>query len=161
MFRRAKELQSQHKISTFSKLIATGFFSGYFPIAPGTAGSVIAILIYWFLLNSSIQLLILSVLFLIIGIFTSAEFERKNGHDPSVVVVDEMVGMWISLLFIEKKFLNVLIAFLIFRAMDIIKPPPAKKFDRMSGGIGIMIDDVIAGIYANILTQIILNIFLK
>ncbi|MEN3039205.1 MAG: phosphatidylglycerophosphatase A [Candidatus Kryptonium sp.] len=161
MFRRAKELQNQHKISPFSKFIATGFFSGYSPIAPGTAGSVIAILIYWFLINSSIHLLILSVLFLIIGIFTSAEFERKNGHDPSVVVIDEMVGMWVSLLFVEKKFSNVLIAFLIFRAMDIIKPPPARKFDRMNGGIGIMMDDVIAGIYTNILMQIISYLFLK
>jgi phosphatidylglycerophosphatase A len=161
MSQQAKELRNQHKISLFSKLIATGFFFGYSPIAPGTAGSVVAVLIYWFFLSSNFQLLIISILFFVLGIFTSTKFEQRNGHDPSIVVVDEIVGMWVSLLFIEKKVGTILTAFLIFRLMDIIKPPPARKFDRSEGGFGIMMDDVIAGIYANVLTQIIWRIFLK
>lgn len=161
MSQQEKELRNQYKISFFSKFIATGFFSGYSPIAPGTAGSLIGVLIYWFFLNSNLQLLIFSTLFFILGVFTSTEFERRDGHDPSIVVVDEIVGMWISLLFIEKKLGAILTAFLIFRLMDIIKPPPARTFDRLKGGFGIMMDDVIAGIYANALTQVIWNIFLK
>lgn len=161
MSQREKGLRNQYRISLFSKLIATGFLSGYSPIAPGTAGSLIGILIYWFFLNSNLNLLIISILFFILGVFTSTEFERRNGHDPPVVVIDEIVGMWISLLFIEKKLGTVLTAFLIFRFMDVVKPPPARTFDRLKGGFGIMMDDVIAGIYANVLTQIIWKVFLK
>ncbi|CUU09716.1 phosphatidylglycerophosphatase A [Candidatus Kryptobacter tengchongensis] len=161
MSQREKELRNQYKISLFSKLVATGFFSGYIPIAPGTAGSLVAVLIYWVFLRSNFQILIALLIFFVLGIFTSSRFEQRDGHDPKIVVVDEIVGMWLSLLFIEKKILNVFIAFLVFRAMDVIKPPPARGFDRMKGGFGIMMDDVVAGIYANILTQVILNLFLK
>ncbi|CUS98079.1 phosphatidylglycerophosphatase A [Candidatus Kryptobacter tengchongensis] len=161
MSQREKELRNQYKISLFSKLVATGFFSGYIPIAPGTAGSLVAVLIYWVFLKSNLQILIALLIFFVLGIFTSSRFEQRDGHDPKIVVVDEIVGMWLSLLFIEKKILNVFIAFLVFRAMDVIKPPPARGFDRMKGGFGIMMDDVVAGIYANILTQAILNLFLK
>lgn len=161
MSQREKELRNQYKISLFSKLVATGFFSGYIPIAPGTAGSLVAVLIYWVFLRSNFQILIALLIFFVLGIFTSSRFEQRDGHDPKIVVVDEIVGMWLSLLFIEKKILNVFIAFLVFRAMDVIKPPPARGFDRMKGGFGIMMDDVVAGIYANILTQAILNLFLK
>lgn len=155
MSQQAKELRNRYRISIISKLIATGFFFGYVPIAPGTAGSLIAVFIYWFFINSNLQLFLTLLVFFILGIPTSAKFEKRDGHDPSIVVVDEMVGMWVSLLFVEKKILNVLISFLLFRTMDIIKPPPAKKFDNMSGGLGIMMDDIVAGIYANILTQIL------
>jgi phosphatidylglycerophosphatase A len=152
--------QNQHKISISSKLIATALFSGYAPFAPGTVGSLLAVLIYWFLINSNLFLLLLSVCFFILGVFTSEEFEKRYGHDPSVVVIDEVVGMWISLLFVEKGILNVFVAFLMFRVMDVLKPFPARHFDKMSGGFGIMMDDVIAGVYANILTHIFKS-FLK
>jgi phosphatidylglycerophosphatase A len=152
--------QNQHKISISSKLIATALFSGYAPFAPGTVGSLLAVLIYWFLINSNLFLLLLSVCFFILGVFTSEEFEKRYGHDPSVVVIDEVVGMWISLLFVEKGILNVFVAFLMFRVMDVLKPFPARHFDKMSGGFGIMMDDVIAGVYANILTHIFTS-FLK
>ncbi len=160
MLQPSEERQSQHKISISSKLIATALFSGYAPFAPGTVGSLLAVLIYWFLINSNLFLLLLSLCFFILGIFTSEEFERRDGHDPSVVVIDEVVGMWISLLFFEKKILNVFLAFLIFRIMDVLKPFPASRFDKMKGGFGIMMDDVVAGIYANILTHIF-TLFLK
>ncbi len=153
--------QSRYKISFFSKIIATGFFTGYAPVAPGTAGSLIAVLIYWVFINSNFQLLILSAIFFAIGVITSGEFEKRDGHDPSIVVVDEIVGMWVALLFVQKEIGTVLFSFFVFRIMDVIKPPPAKNFDRMNGGIGIMMDDVVAGVYANVLTQIFYRIFLK
>jgi phosphatidylglycerophosphatase A len=160
MSQQAREHQNQYKISFVSKIIATGFFSGYAPIAPGTAGSLVAVLIYWFFINSNLQLFLLLFVLFILGLLTSDKFEKRDGHDPSIVVVDEMVGMWVSLLFVEKKILTVSISFLFFRVMDVIKPPPAKKFDNMTNGLGIMMDDIIAGVYANILTQI-LHLFLK
>lgn len=103
MSQREKELRNQYKISLFSKLVATGFFSGYLPIAPGTAGSLVAVLIYWVFLKSNLQILIALLIFFVLGIFTSSRFEQRDGHDPKIVVVDEIVGMWLSLLFIEKK----------------------------------------------------------
>jgi phosphatidylglycerophosphatase A len=160
MLRLSRGHQNQHKISISSKLIATALFSGYAPFAPGTVGSLLAVLIYWFLINSNLFLLLLSVCFFILGVFTSEEFEKRDGHDPSVVVIDEVVGMWISLLFVERGILNVFVAFLMFRVMDVLKPFPARHFDKMSGGFGIMMDDVIAGVYANILTHIFTS-FLK
>jgi len=87
------------------------------------------------------------------------KFEKIEGHDPSVVVIDEVVGMWVALLFIEKRFLNVFLTFLIFRIMDVFKPFPARRFDKMRGGFGIMMDDVIAGVYANILMHIFTLVF--
>ena len=84
--------------------------------------------------------------------------ERRYGHDPAEVTIDEVVGMWISLFLLPKKILVALAAFVLFRLLDIIKPPISRRFDRMHGGVGIMMDDVIAGIYANVILQIALLI---
>jgi phosphatidylglycerophosphatase A len=128
MLRPSEGHRNQHKISISSKLIATALFSGYAPFAPGTVGSLLAVLIYWFLINSNLFLLLLSVCFFILGVFTSEEFEKRYGHDPSVVVIDEVVGMWISLLFVEKGILNVFVAFLMFRVMDVFKTISSSSF---------------------------------
>ena len=84
--------------------------------------------------------------------------EQRYGHDPAEVTIDEVVGMWISLFLLPKKIFIVIAAFFVFRFFDIIKPFPARKFDKMHGGFGIMMDDVIAGIYTNIILQIALLI---
>ena len=84
--------------------------------------------------------------------------EQRYGHDPAEVTIDEVVGMWISLVLLPKKILIVITAFFAFRFFDIIKPFPARKFDNMNGGFGIMMDDVIAGIYANIILRLALLI---
>ena len=147
------------RIPIIIKFFGTGFFSGFFPIAPGTFGSIIAVLIYlipgfehFYIIGSAI------VLFFIIGIYTSGKIENLIGHDPSIVVIDEFVGMWLSLIFISKLWYFILIAFLLFRIFDIIKIFPANIIDRKNGGFAIMFDDVIAGIYTNIILQILLYI---
>lgn len=142
------------------KFFGSGFFSGFFPIAPGTAGSAVALAIYWFIPGFESWYILGSValLFLPLGIFTAQKIEEALGADPSVVVIDEFVGMWIALLAIPKGLILALCAFIAFRVFDIIKPPPARQFDQMSGGIGIMMDDVVAGIYANLAIRIILYI---
>lgn len=144
--------------------IATGFGVGYSPLAPGTAGSILAVLIAYFLFEgNSVYLLAAAIIFFIIGVATGSFVEREQeSKDPSIVVVDEMVGMWISLLFVPCKWWSFLIAFALFRLFDVLKPFPANRCQKLKGGWGIMMDDVIAGAYALIGTHLlpgILNYF--
>jgi phosphatidylglycerophosphatase A len=142
------------------KFFATGFYSGFSPIVPGTAGSLVGLLIYLIPGVENIYVLgPLSILFFFIGIFTSSRLEKQLGEDPSIVVIDEIVGMWISLFFLPKNPAIYIGAFVLFRVFDIVKPSPARQVERYKGGWGIMLDDVFAGIYANIVMQIILLIF--
>ncbi|MFZ1730837.1 MAG: phosphatidylglycerophosphatase A [Bacteroidota bacterium] len=142
----------------YYRLLGTVLFSGYFPFASGTVGSAVALVLYWvlpFTTNGTITISIaLSGLFL--GIPAATFLEERHGDDPSLVVFDEAVGMWIAVAFLPKIWWVALAAFLLFRLFDIVKPQPAKYFDNMRGGAGIMMDDVIAGIYANIVMQIVL-----
>jgi len=145
------------------RLFASGLYTGYVPAASGTLGSAIAVAFYFIPGFESPVLfgIVLLVIFLL-GIKASSVMEKRYGHDPSEVTIDEVVGMWITLFLLPKTILIAFAAFFIFRFFDIIKPFPARKFDTMHGGIGIMMDDVISGIYANITMQIILLIpFIK
>jgi phosphatidylglycerophosphatase A len=139
------------------RLLAGGFFTGYAPVASGTVGSALAVAIYWLIpgMDAWQVLLPVSLLSLVAGMPLATRMERHYGEDPSEVVLDEMAGMWIALLFVPKIWYLVLAAFLLFRFFDIVKPPPARQFDRMKGGFGIMMDDAAAGVYANLVVQII------
>jgi phosphatidylglycerophosphatase A len=144
----------------FYRFIATGFFSGYAPIAPGTAGSAAALaffLIPWF---ADVRILIPAtcVMFALGGI-AADKAERLLGQDPSVVTIDEVAGMWISLWFVPLSLYAAVGAFFVFRLFDIVKPYPARYFDRKHGGWNIMLDDVVAGVYANIVMQVAVRIF--
>jgi phosphatidylglycerophosphatase A len=97
-----------------------------------------------------------------LGIKASSTMEKRYGHDPSEVTIDEVAGMWITLMFLPKAILLAFAAFFVFRFFDIIKPFPARKFDTMHGGFGIMMDDVVAGIYAHVTVRLLLLIpFIK
>jgi phosphatidylglycerophosphatase A len=141
------------------KLFASGLYTGYAPAASGTLGSAIAVGFY-FIPGFESPLILGLVLLLVfgLGIKASSIMEKRYGHDPAEVTIDEVVGMWITLFFLPKTILVVLAAFFVFRFFDIIKPFPARKFDTMQGGFGIMMDDVVSGIYANITMQIVLLI---
>ncbi|MCX8057537.1 MAG: phosphatidylglycerophosphatase A [Ignavibacteria bacterium] len=140
---------------------ATGFLVGYFPFASGTVGSFLAILIYLFIpgFEEPYIMIFFVLLFIVIGIFTSDYAEKIYGFDPPEVVIDEIVGMWFSLLFLPKTYLIASIGFILFRIFDIIKPFPAKQSQNLKGGIGIMLDDIIAGFYSLIIIHLILLIF--
>lgn len=151
------------------KTFATGFGSGYSPVAPGTAGAIVACAILYiseiffpelFLSKTTFffPLLILTLIFLVIGILAANALEKEWGHDASKIVIDEMVGVWIAMLFIPYSLLNLFLAFLFFRIFDIWKPLGIRKMEQFKGGWGVMFDDVLAGIYANILLQLILLI---
>jgi phosphatidylglycerophosphatase A len=141
------------------KFFGTGFFSGFFPFASGTFGSLIAALIFFIPIFSFWYFLLpLIVVFFIVGVYTSEKIEQIVGQDPSIVVIDEFIGMWISLLFLPITFITVFLAFVFFRIFDIFKPFPANYYNDRSGGLAIMMDDVFAGIYANLLVQILVLI---
>jgi phosphatidylglycerophosphatase A len=140
--------------------IGSACYAGFSPVASGTVGSAVALAVFWLVppLQHWAVLLASILVSFAIGIPIATVMERHYGHDPSEVVWDEVVGMWISLFMLPAVWYWWLTAFLLFRAFDIVKPPPARFFDRMKGGFGIMMDDVIAGLYANLLVQIIIVI---
>ena len=139
-------------------MIATGFGSGFSPVAPGTAGALLALLMWvvgYLLLPFALLQVILAVmvlLFTALGIYTSGVMERYWGEDPSRVVVDEMVGVWIPLLVVpDGGWWYVLAAFVLFRLFDIVKPLGVRRMERFGGGVGIMMDDILAGVYSAVL----------
>jgi len=145
--------------SLATKLFASALFSGYSPIASGTVGSMVALAFY--LIPGFESLFVIGTSIIVVftlGIKASSTMELRYGHDPSEVTIDEVVGMWISLIFLPKRISIAIAAFFIFRIFDIIKIFPSRKFDNMHGGFGIMMDDVIAGVYANIVLQLALLI---
>ena len=141
-------------------LIGTGFGSGFSPFAPGTAGALLASIIWialYFLLPFTALLwttAALVVLFTFAGIWAANKLESCWGEDPSRVVVDEMVGVWIPLLAVpdnDRWYWYVIAAFALFRIFDIVKPLGVRKMENFKGGVGVMMDDVLAGVYSFIL----------
>lgn len=150
------------KINFFEKFIGSGFYSGYFPIASGTIGSLAAIVIY--LIPGFENLLIIipaTLIFMAYGIFVGTKFENQYGKDPSECTVDEVVGTWISLIALPKTLWIIVSAFFLWRILDIIKPPPARNLERLKGGLGIMIDDVISGLYTLIIMHLVVYLLGK
>jgi phosphatidylglycerophosphatase A len=148
------------KVSPLVRFIGSGFYSGYSPFVSGTVGSIVGLAIYAIpSFEHNAVLLPVSVFFFFLGVFTAGKMEAVYGHDPSVVTIDEVVGMWVSLFFLPKNILIALSAFVLFRIFDIFKPWPASVFDKKHGGFGIMMDDVFAGVYANIALQLGILLF--
>ena len=137
-----------------SRLIAMWFGCGYAPAAPGTAGSaaalVLAVVLHRYLGWGALEFGALAVCFLVPGVWASHVVAAGSGEkDPSIVVVDEVVGQWLTLAGISAfSWRSWLAAFLLFRLFDIWKPPPVRQLERLRGGAGIMADDVMAGLYA-------------
>ena len=149
-------------MSILAKIISTIFGVGYFPLAPGTMGSLAALIVYWISPEiTAIQLALIILGISVLGVYTATitEHEMKNklgqekGIDPGIIVIDEVVGMLIALLFVPKTTFFLIAAFILFRIFDITKPYPVRNMERFPGGWGIVLDDVIAGIYANIAIQ--------
>jgi len=144
---------------TLILIIATGCYSGYLPKAPGTWGSLVGLLLVFLLHNLSlpVYLAVVAVLF-VVGSFAAGEAEKiLDNRDPGAVVIDEIVGMLIAMVAVPLTPLTMTLGFVLFRIFDIVKPFPVNIFDqRLHGGLGIMLDDVIAGIYSLIVLQLIL-----
>lgn len=151
------------KIPFYHEMIATGLGVGHFPYGPGTMGALLAILIWypittmanhttWFIIT-----LALIFVFTLLGAWSSTVAERYWGEDPSRVVIDEVVGQWITLLAVPAAFSwwHVLVAFILFRFFDIIKPLGVRKMENFNSGWGIMADDILAGCYGAILIYLL------
>lgn len=139
-----------------ARLLATGFGSGHAPIAPGTAGSAVGLLMFWPLasLPPAAQLAACAAVF-VLGALAATRVARGMGKkDPGLVVVDEVVGMWVTLVGLPFGVVTAAAGFALFRIMDVAKPWPARDLEALSGGWGIMADDVAAGIYAHLLLRV-------
>mgnify|MGYP001284748117 FL=1 len=145
-----------------SEWIATCFKIGYLPLAPGTWGSIFAVLFWWiFLKDLNLYFFGLIIfLFFIIGIFSSdIMIDELGDNDPSYIIIDELVGQWLALLFLPEGLINIAISFILFRFFDIIKPWPIPLVEKLPKGLGVMSDDVAAGFITLSLIQII-NIYI-
>ena len=146
----------------FILLLATGFGVGYSSIAPGTLGTIITIPLYYFLsaIRSPLyEITLIAFIFLSIWISENAEIFFWKKDDPRIVI-DEMMGFLITMLWIHKTTRFIVIGFFLFRFFDILKPFPIRRLERrLKGGFGVVLDDVMAGVYANIVLHLIGRIF--
>jgi phosphatidylglycerophosphatase A len=169
-------------LSFLTRLVATGFFSGCIPWASGTFGSIVGVLIYFVPgLENPVIFGALILVGFFSGVVTSARVAAVEGHrltktaefakakfqpgphdapDPSMVVIDEIVGMWVSLFLLPRGILLVGCAFIAFRIFDILKPFPARQLEKIPNGWGIMLDDIVAGFYANIATLVVVRMYI-
>jgi phosphatidylglycerophosphatase A len=133
-------------------LLATWFGAGFLPVAPGSWGALTALpcaaLLVW--LGGPVLLLAAGVALFVLGIWVAdAYMETVQVHDPSAIVIDEVVGQWVALALLPLDPLMYALGFVLFRVLDVLKPWPANFIDRaVTGGLGVMLDDVVAGAYA-------------
>lgn len=139
--------------------IATVGYCGYFPVAPGTIGSLAGLAVYAVVRwpNSPIvEVVVIGGIFAA-GVWAGTVAERYfGGIDPGPIVIDEVVGMLITLAFVPVGWSGALLGFVLFRIFDVIKPYPAGRFERLHGGLGVMADDAMAAVYANVSLRIVL-----
>ena len=133
-------------------LLATAGGAGYVPVAPGTAGSAVGVLLYfltwqWTLIGQLVLLAVVSG----VGVWASSLAARHfKGEDPAPVVIDEVAGQLLTLIVTGGSMVVLVAGFLVFRLLDIVKPWPAGRFEDLPGGFGIMADDLMAGLYGRI-----------
>jgi phosphatidylglycerophosphatase A len=143
-------------------LLSFGFGSGLSPYAPGTAGTIAAIPVYLLLsMLNPVFYLLATLASVFLGIYLCGRTSKVLGvHDHAAIVWDEFAGFFITMLFAPVSITTVILGFCLFRIFDIFKPWPASVIDtRIKGGMGVMLDDVIAGIYAMLILQLYLRIF--
>jgi phosphatidylglycerophosphatase A len=144
-----------------AKLVATGLGSGYSKVAPGTAGSFVGLLLFLPLSTRPWPVqLAATVAVTVVGVFAAQRVATLVARkDPGLVVVDEVAGQWITFLSLPFTPATAVAGFVLFRVMDVFKPWPARALERLPGGIGIMADDVAAGIYAQLILRVGLAIW--
>jgi phosphatidylglycerophosphatase A len=139
-----------------TRCLATGLYTGYSPTVPGTVGTVPALILVWFCFGCGVVWPIaITIVMTLASIWLAGEAELLLGHDSKKIVIDEWAGMCVSVLFIPHTIGAYLVAFAAFRLFDVIKLPPAAQFEKLPRGWGVTMDDVAAGVQANIATWII------
>jgi phosphatidylglycerophosphatase A len=142
-------------------LLATSGGAGYMPVAPGTAGSAVGVLAFLLVDNWSIgSLMALIAVVTVVGVWASGRAARYFGReDPGPVVIDEVAGQLVTFAGTGVGLTGVLAGFVLVRAFDVIKPWPASRLEALPGGFGIMADDLMAGLYANLTLLVLLRLF--
>jgi phosphatidylglycerophosphatase A len=150
-------MASRSPLDAAATLVATGLGAGYSPFAPGTAGSLVGLALFWPMRAWPFawQAVACMALFVLGAVAAGRVAEQVGREDPGIVVVDEIVGMWVTLLLVPFSVWTAAAGFFLFRAMDVWKPYPARDLEALVGGLGIMADDAAAGIYANIALQLV------
>lgn len=144
--------------------LATAGYCGYFPIAPGTVGSAVGLAVYGLLRWSQSPLAPLTEIVLIAALFAAGVWAATTaeryfgGIDPGPIVLDEVVGMLITLAFIPVGPVAAVAGFFLFRVFDVVKPFPAGRLEALHGGLGVMADDAMAAIYANVSLRLLLAV---
>jgi len=143
-------------VTRLAVFVATVAYCGYFPIAPGTAGSAAGLIVYllvWWTRSPLVEVGLIVTVFAA-GVWAATEAERFfGGIDPGPVVIDEVLGMLITLAFMPVGVVTAIAGFVLFRIFDVIKPYPANRFERLHGGFGVMADDAMAAVYANLVLR--------
>ena len=133
--------------------LASVGYVGFFPVAPGTAGSLAALALYAFVRWVDVPAFELGIIVavFVIGVWAASGTEAALGRkDPGVVVIDEVLGMLITLALLPLSLTGIALGFLFFRVLDVVKPYPAAQLEHLHGGLGIMADDAVAGLYAHL-----------
>jgi phosphatidylglycerophosphatase A len=133
--------------------IATCAYVGYAPVAPGTFGSAIGLAVFYVVRHQRSATVEVAVIVALaaVGLWSATEAEHHfGGIDPGPVVIDEVIGMLITLAFIPVNLAGAIVAFLIFRFLDVVKPWPTRRLELLPGGFGVVLDDMMAGVYGNI-----------
>ena len=136
------------------KSIATLGFVGYMPVAPGTFGTAVSLLLVALLQPDNLELVLIFLPAFLLGVPTSHNAEKALGKDSGHIIIDEFCGYLLCVLFVPKNTGYLIAAFFLFRFFDILKPPPIRKIEKIvPGGAGIMLDDVLAAVYSNLCLQ--------
>jgi phosphatidylglycerophosphatase A len=146
-------------MSGLAVFLASFGYVGYFPIAPGTAGSLAALALFALIRWSGGAVVEIGAIVVVFaaGVWAADGTEAALGRkDPGVVVIDEVLGMLVTLAMLPVSIWGVVLGFLIFRVFDVIKPYPAAQLEHLHGGMGIMADDAVAGIYSHLVLRICL-----
>lgn len=141
--------------------LSTWFGVGFLPVAPGTFASVAGSPLVWLTdrLGGPLGALFLAV-FLLLAFWSADRAGKMAGQDdPREIVVDEVAGLLVALFLIPFSWLNLIVGFILFRVFDILKPFPLKRAEKLGGGLGIVLDDLLAGVYANVCLRVIHLLF--
>jgi phosphatidylglycerophosphatase A len=146
-------------VTRLAVFIATAGYAGYFPFAPGTVGSALGLVVYFLVWWAGSPIVEVGTIVAIFGagVWAGTKAERYfGGIDPGPVVIDEVAGMLITLAFIPVGWSGAIAGFVLFRVFDVIKPYPAGRLEALHGGLGVMADDAMAAVYANVVLRVLL-----
>jgi phosphatidylglycerophosphatase A len=149
-------------MNRFGLFVATCGYLGYVPVAPGTFGSALGLAVFFAVRSTgsvSVELFVIAVVFAV-GLWSGTIAEHHfGGIDPGPVVLDEVLGMLMTLALLPVNMTGAIVGFIVFRVLDVVKPWPSARFEKLPGGLGVMADDAMAAIYGNLMMRGLIALF--